>query len=371
MAADSVVPVLDLHLSRDPTTRPLLIAQLKHALLDIGFLYVKNFDIPVEVFASLKQESYNFFNLPLAEKMRCEMTKSPHFLGYTRLANEITALQTDWREQIDLGTELPPPQSPDEPIYHNLVGPNMWPDTTVIPGFRPTIEDYLARMTAFSKLFISLVTEAIGLPPGTFDQFFKANQQVKMKIIAYPDTDDPKNEKANPARTGDTAASGQGVGPHRDSDFLTYIYQATQHESLQVQTFQGEWLTVSPIPNTLVVNVGQTLEALTHGVCVATIHRVVSPLPGLGTRLSIPVFQTIDIDSFATQVVLPEWILEEKRKRDKVRKLGGIGFQFKPDLEHPVGYAVFLNRLKSHQDVARIWYPAMLDKVLEQIKQGK
>ena len=163
------------------------------------------------------------------------------------------------------------------------------------------------------------------------------------------------------------------MGPHRDSDLLTYIFQATEHtDSLQVQNFQGQWITVPNIPRTLVVNAGQTLEAISQGVCKATIHRVLIPKPGSGTRISIPFFQTIDLDSYKSVVEgIPADVLQLRDERDKKIKDWGVdvGFQFKPDVsKHPVGYAVFRNRIKSHQDVAARWYPSVLKEVLQEYK---
>jgi len=49
-----------------------------------------------------------------------------------------------------------------------------------------------------------------------------------------------------------------GMPPHSDYGFLTLLLQ-DQVEGLQVQ-FQGQWLTVQPINNAFVVNVGDHLE---------------------------------------------------------------------------------------------------------------
>lgn len=118
------------------------------------------------------------------------------------------------------------------------------------------------------------------------------------------------------------------------------------------------------------VNNGQTLEAITQGVCKATIHRVLIPKPGSGTRISIPFFQTIDLDCFKTPVKdIPEDIIKLKEERDQKIKdwAVDVGFQFKPDVEkEPIGYAVFRNRIKSHQDVAKRWYPTILKQVLQE-----
>ncbi|KAI5958209.1 hypothetical protein KGF57_002564 [Candida theae] len=365
------IPVLDLRQAFDPATKPEFLAQLRNAMINVGFLLLNHYEEvgPSEAdLVAIKKQAEEFFALPDDVKMDCEMTKSKHFLGYTRLANEITASHTDWREQIDLATELPSP-SENDPIYRNIEGPNLWPDASKIPNFRPTIEDYIAKMTNLSTIVRKLVTESIGLDSNALDGYFKPRQQCKMKLISYPDESSLKNSKS--VALDDTPSTGQGVGPHRDSDLLTYIFQATPHEnSLQVQNFQGKWITVPNIPNHLVVNNGQTLEAITQGVCKATIHRVLIPEPGSGTRISIPFFQTIDLDCFKTSVNnIPENVLKMKEERDQKIKdwAVDVGFQFQPDVEkEPVGYAVFRNRIKSHQDVAKRWYPNILKQVLQE-----
>ncbi|ABN66860.2 Naringenin 3-dioxygenase [Scheffersomyces stipitis CBS 6054] len=367
------IPIIDLKLGLDPATKPQFLQDLRHALINVGFLLLKNYEVfgPNDNdLAKIKQQAFDFFDLPDDVKLGCEMINSPHFLGYTRLANEITASHTDWREQIDLGTELPAPGA-DEPIYRNIEGPNLWPDASAIPGFRPTITDYIAKMTNLSSHFRDLVLEAIGLEPSALDSYFKPNQQCKMKLVAYPDSSQLTQTKS--VALDDTPSTQQGVGPHRDSDLLTYIFQATEHtDSLQVQNFQGQWITVPNIPRTLVVNAGQTLEAISQGVCKATIHRVLIPKPGSGTRISIPFFQTIDLDSYKSVVEgIPADVLQSRDERDKKIKDWGVdvGFQFKPDVsKHPVGYAVFRNRIKSHQDVAARWYPSVLKEVLQEYK---
>lgn len=365
-----LIPVIDLALLSDPVTRSQLLAELHHALINVGFLLLKNWTTgpTQEDFAAIREQADAFFALPEDVKRKCEMINLPHFLGYSRLANEITALHTDWREQIDLGTELPKPKE-GSPIYHQIEGPNLWPEEDKIPLFRPVVTNYIAKMTELSTMFRKLVCEAIGLPRDAFDQYFKPNQQCKMKIVSYPDVS--LLASAESAVLSDTPETLQGCGPHRDSDLLTFIYQARgTSDALQVQNFQGDWISVPNIPGTLVVNAGLTLEAITSGVCKATIHRVVTPAAGSGTRISVPFFQTIDLDARKTAVdAIPAEVRAERDARDaKIKGWGvDVGFQFMPDVEkHPVGYSVFRNRIKSHQDVAQRWYPDILREVLQQ-----
>lgn len=351
------IPIIDLHQAFDPNTKHDFLLKLQHALINVGFLLLTGYDVIDEGptltdFEAIGEQAHQFFAIDDRYKREIEMINSPHFLGYTRLGNEITAAKQDWREQIDLATKLPPP-TPIDPIYRNIEGPNLWPDQTQLPAFKPTVLSYIEKMTKLSLVFKSLVAESIGLPANSFDQFFKPNQQVKMKLVAYPEV--PRES--------------QGVGPHRDSDLLSYIYQVTPHEqSLQVQNWQGEWITVPYLANTLVVNVGQTLEAITQGVCKATIHRVLIPQPHSGTRISVPFFQTINLDSYKKVLALPEDILDKTVQRDKtIKEWGQIGFQFIPNInKDPVGVSVFKNRIKSHQDVAQRWYPEILQQVLKE-----
>lgn len=51
-----------------------------------------------------------------------------------------------------------------------------------------------------------------------------------------------------------------GMHPHSDYGFLTLLLQ-DEVEGLQIQ-YQGRWLTVQPIPNAFVVNIGDHLEVI-------------------------------------------------------------------------------------------------------------
>jgi len=115
------IPILDLSLADDPSTKPVLLADLRHAIIDVGFLYIKNFGVDQALMDKVCSVGKSFFDLPMDEKLRIEMKNGPHFLGYSRLGNEITARKPDFREQIDLGTEMSAP-GPEDPRYRWLNG---------------------------------------------------------------------------------------------------------------------------------------------------------------------------------------------------------------------------------------------------------
>jgi isopenicillin N synthase-like dioxygenase len=353
------IPILDLSLASSPTTKPDFLLSLRHALLEVGFLYISHTGIPSQLVEDVQTLGKAFFDLPLAEKLKCEMKNQKSFLGYNRLGMEITRFKVDWREQIDLSTPHPVP-GPEEPLYRNLLAPNQWPDEHALPGFRSVFEEYMARMGEMSMRFTSLCAEAIGLPADAFEGFFDgAAQQHKLKVVKYPDLDELGVE-------GDVEA--QGVGPHKDSMLTSYLLQASPHRGLQVQNSDGEWVDVPPVEGTFVVAIGQGMEALTRGVCQSTTHQVLSPGRGSGARYSIPFFQGVSYDARFEAMDVPENVRALKRRvlEERGEKKDEVEFTFVKGRWSRLGEATFMNRVKSHPDVSERWYPEQLAEIRRQ-----
>ena len=213
------------------------------------------------------------------------------------------------------------------------------------------------------------------------DKFFNDPPRNKVSLLKYPPPPLPTSTKgANGVSAKDTTDSEfQGVGPHKDGGFLTYLLQATSQHSLEAQNKSGVWIPVPPIPNTLVVNVGRSLESMTGGVCTATTHRV-NLRPSnfinarnvlLGPRYSFPVFQTLKLDlthhdlcSLKLPSHVADLVKDEKVKSD------AEAFFAKYHLESP-GMGIFTARLTSHPDVGQRWYPEHLAKVLKGQREFK
>lgn len=219
----------------------------------------------------------------------------------------------------------------------------------------------MQKMSALSTSFTSLIAEALLLPPDAFDRFFDSDQQHKLKIVKYPDQASLPSSPDSPI----SSKQSQGVGPHKDSMLTSYLLQATSHNSLQAQNLVGEWIDCPPIPGTLVVAIGQGLEALTQGVCASTTHRVLSPAAGSGARFSIPFFQGVSYDATFESVDVPAEIL---RMRDELLQERGetrndVEFTFEKGRWGHLGEATLANRVRSHPDVGERWYPQILAKV--------
>ncbi|CAI7605020.1 unnamed protein product [Penicillium glandicola] len=269
------IPVIDLSLAKSPLTRPKLLQELHHALTCIGFLYITNHDVPQDVISDLKHALPKLFALDLAEKEEVALHNSPHFLGYSQVGSETTAGVADKREKFEFATELPDLWRVGLPLYERLKGPNQWPSQN--PSLRGVIERYIHELTNLSERFLRLVGEALSLNPETLFSFL--SEQHRLKLVHYPASDPSSDPNI------------QGVGPHKDSSgWWTFLLQASPPpvKGLQALNRKGEWIDIPVIEDTFVVNIGQAFEVVTHGVCKATTHRVLS---GPSERYSVPFFQ--------------------------------------------------------------------------------
>lgn len=114
------IPILDLS---DPSS-PALLSQLRHALTEVGFLYIVNHGVPVDAVADVVDALPTLFALPADAKDEIALRNSPHFLGYSGDGSETTAGRADRREQVEFATELEDGWTQGQPLRERLKGPN-------------------------------------------------------------------------------------------------------------------------------------------------------------------------------------------------------------------------------------------------------
>ena len=81
----SAIPVLDLALVRNEETKPAFLESLRNALLDVGFLYIKNTGIDDHLIQDVIEQGKAFFGLPDEKKLEIQMKKKPSFLGTAKI----------------------------------------------------------------------------------------------------------------------------------------------------------------------------------------------------------------------------------------------------------------------------------------------
>ncbi|KAK4216886.1 hypothetical protein QBC37DRAFT_415971 [Rhypophila decipiens] len=375
------IPILDLSLaspSGSPESRTQFRSQLRHALTDVGFLYITNHGVASTVISDLVGILPELFALPSETKSSdLALVNTPHFLGYSALGAETTAGNRDSREQFEFATELPAnpsftcasaadneeaSQEFQVPLYERLKGPNQWPDEAKhagLAGFRTMMERYTAEMTALGKRFLKLVAEALDLPEETFFSFL--SEQHRLKIVRYPPASGTQNNNNKEEEFI------QGVGPHKDSSgWWTFLLQASPPhvKGLQVLNKSGQWIDVPVIEGSFVVNIGQAFEVVTQGVCKATTHRVVLSTLQKQERFSVPFFQGVRAHLTRSEAVdtlkmhFASWV----KKDAEGSKENEVDSPFLRGKYDTWGESQLRTKIRSHRDVGKRWYPDVYEQ---------
>lgn len=84
----SQIPILPLSAALSPDTKPQFLADLRSALLHVGFLYLSETGLPEALVQHVIGECRGFFEeLPVEEKERIEMKNEKSFLGWSRVSS--------------------------------------------------------------------------------------------------------------------------------------------------------------------------------------------------------------------------------------------------------------------------------------------
>ena len=355
--ADGTIPTIDLNRAESPAKRQDLLQQLRHALLEVGFLYVSNHGIKSAIVNDIVDVLPKLFALPKEVNDATALLNSPHFLGFSKFGSEITASVQDEREQFEFANELQDvySQGPNQPLYLRLQGPNQWPSHRSVPDVRRIVEDYIAAMQDLAGRFLGLVAEALGVHPGLLNSF--TGPQDRLKLVHY-----------RPAKNATLDAQSQGVGPHKDSSgWMTFLLQASDPsiKGLQVLDKNGNWLDVPPIPGTLVVNMGQAFEVVTNGVCKATTHRVLLP-SGDYDRYSVPFFQGVRPDLTKGDLKALWEHFDPKRWSTRESVEGQlVDSPFLNGSYETWGEAQLRTKIRSHRDVGQRHYSEVYERYIK------
>jgi isopenicillin N synthase-like dioxygenase len=326
------IPTIDLRrLSTAADDRLAALDELRRTVGTIGAFYLVGHGVPAEAGDRLFALSRRFFALPESERRSIEMANSPHFRGYTALGNELTQGRPDWREEVDIGAELPPRRTPESAPYWGLQGPNQWP--AALPELRPAILDWLERLRVVAAELAGALAQSLGLARDYFDAAFNPNPHLLLKLIRYPGRSSEYDR--------------QGVGIHRDSGFLTFVLQDDSGGS-GLQFFDGRtYVDVVPQRGAFVINLGEALELATGHRLRATLHRVESPPEGRD-YLSIPFFFNPRFDFVVKPIDFPAHVLPPLAGDPQVDPANPIFAEY--------GYNALKGRLRSHRDVATRYY---------------
>jgi len=255
------IPVLDVAAlgSGDGAAIAAAGAAMRAAAERIGFFYVRNHGVDRAVRERAFAASRTFFALPEAEKRRVEVDARHRGFLAVGQAKMYASAKIDLKESYLWGLELGA-DDPDVRAGKPLMGPNNW------PGFLPELQRdfyayYLEILDCGRRLLRGLAA-SLGRPADFFAPAF-AKPLARGSAIYYP------------PQQPDAGESQFGVAPHTDYGGLTLLAQ-DDVGGLQVHAKSGGWVTAHPIPDTLVVNIGDLMARWTNNRFASTPHRVVN-----------------------------------------------------------------------------------------------
>ena len=257
------IPVIDIGALRGGSTTAVVevAAQIRRASAEVGFFYVRNHGIDPGIRDTALAAARRFFALPQDIKARVAVNSQHRGFMAPGGAKMYETARADLKESfnwaLDLGADDPDVLSGDKP----LLGPNNWPDDD-LPELRPSLYAYYEAACDCGRDLMRAFAVSLDADEAFFAPRFD-RPIARGSALYYP---------PQPPQMG---VEQFGVGAHTDYGCLTLLWQ-DEVGGLQVQGRDGDWVTAHPIPDTLVVNVGDLLARWSNDRFVSTPHRVVN-----------------------------------------------------------------------------------------------
>ncbi len=279
MATDLLdeIPSLDLaHFTQGSAEQKARFVQdLGDAFHRIGFVAIRHHGLTSEQTDQLYGAIQRFFQLPEAVKARYEIPGLAGQRGYIGKNKEHAKGRTtaDLKEFYHVGQEV----EDNDPIRHQYPA-NVWPDE--VPEMKAACLTAYRTLERAGRQMLRAIALYLQLPEDYFEPRVHNGNSILRPIHYFP-IENPDTVPTDAVR----------AAAHGDINLITLLMGASA-EGLQVLRRDGQWISITALPDQLVVNVGDMLDRLTNHQLKSTIHQVVNPpREKMGTsRYSVPFF---------------------------------------------------------------------------------
>lgn len=269
-----MIPSIDLRdfLSGDPERKNNFVQALGQAYQEIGFVALKGHLLEDEVSDTLYQQCMAFFALPEDVKKKYEIAGLSGQRGYTSFGKEHAKGRNegDLKEFWHFGQTVKPGEEIAEEYPDNV-------SVSELPDFNTYGLLAYKQLEETGKHMLRAIALFLQLDEFYFDDKIYNGNSILRPIHYPPITAEPK--------------SAVRAAEHEDINLITLLMGASA-DGLQVLNKKNEWVSITALPEQLVVNVGDMLQRLTNNVLKSTTHRVVNPPREKWntSRYSIPFF---------------------------------------------------------------------------------
>ncbi|ESQ47997.1 hypothetical protein EUTSA_v10021028mg [Eutrema salsugineum] len=266
------IPTIDLSsIIEDPNSDKTTIAtEIAEACERWGFFQVINHGLSSDLRRRVEKTAAEFFDLPTEEKRRVKRDEvNP--MGYHD--EEHTKNVRDWKEVFDFllqdPTIAPATPEPEDTELRELT--NQWPHNP--SDFREVCQEYAREVEKLAFKLLELISISLGLAGDRLTGYFK-EQTSFLRFNHYPPCPNPE--------------LALGVGRHKDGGALTVLAQDSVGGLQVSRRSDGQWISVKPIPDALIINIGNCMQVWTNDKYWSAEHRVV--VNTSKERFSIPFF---------------------------------------------------------------------------------
>jgi isopenicillin N synthase-like dioxygenase len=244
----------------DPRATREAARQIYAACTDFGFFYLANHGVPQAVIDDAVAVARRFFACPVEQKRKVAINKNHR--GFSEIGGALMygARKPDRKEFYTIGLELPA-DDPSVLAGEPLRGPNNWPG--FLPALRPAYYRYYEEIGQCGAALLRAVALSLEVDEGFFEKHYRKRLQ-RTQMIHYP------------PQPPDLGGDEFGVAPHTDYGCITLLWQDDKG-GLQVRDRKTKaWIDATPIPGTLVINVGDLLGRWSNDRFASTPHRVIN-----------------------------------------------------------------------------------------------
>ncbi|XP_038903719.1 probable 2-oxoglutarate-dependent dioxygenase ANS [Benincasa hispida] len=224
------------------------VRETAEACREWGFFQLINHGISGEMMECVKDTWKEFFDQPL--DLKKQYANSPAtYEGYgSRLGIEKGAI-LDWSDYFFLNF-----------MPFSLRNPAIWP--AFPPSSKKLIEEYGDEVMKLCGKLMKGLSLGLGLEEEYLLKAFGEEKGIGscMRANMYPKCPQPDLTL--------------GLSPHSDPGGITILLP--DHNVPGLQVLKGhDWITIDPIPNALIVNVGDQIQVLSNGIYKSVKHRVI------------------------------------------------------------------------------------------------
>ncbi|XP_076915316.1 oxoglutarate-dependent flavonoid 7-O-demethylase 1-like [Bidens hawaiensis] len=271
------VPIIDMERLAFEDSGDSELEKLHLACKDWGFFQVINHGVSCSLVEKVKEETQEFFKLPIEEKQKFWQT-TDDVEGFGQAFVVSGEQKLDWADIFFLVT-----------LPHHSRKPHLFPNLPL--PFRDTLEEYSRELKNIAMKTMFYIAKALKMEPKDLLVMFENGMQ-SMRMNYYPPCPQPDQVI--------------GLTPHSDAVGITFLLELNQVQGLQIRK-DGVWIPVTPLPNAFIVNIGEIQEIVTNGQYKSVEHRAI--VNSEKERLSIATFLNPNMDGViepAPSLITPE-----------------------------------------------------------------